>query len=198
MNYFICDIIGVFCGGRDNRISELKKFVDNLKKLIEVDELTDLTFCFSSSEDMSEMRRSIEELESILKGEDIKIGPHFSYDEKMENGKIRNTRKGKVYHAIDILKNREVNNVYIADASFAVQDVVRDTLASWLEREYILEHGSLEGYKCYNKLIQFTPGSDDETEVSMGSRTTSILGLNECLEKYIKKISRQKTYKRID
>lgn len=198
MNYFICDIIGTFSGGRDKRASELERFVNNLEKLVEVDELDDLVFCFSTSEDMSEMKRSIIELEEVLKNSTIKMGPHFSYDEVLRDGKVRLTRKGKVFHAIEILKNQNVNNVYIADASYPVQDVMKDTLEPRLEREYLVEHGSLKGYNKYNRLVQFTPGSDEDTEVSVGSNITSIIGLNECLEKYIKKFSKQKTYKRND
>lgn len=184
MNYFICDVVGTFDGRSEKRAEETKKLVSNLEKLMEVEELDSLTFCFSTSEDFPEMMESINELETLLKGTKIGIGPHFAYDQVMVDGKVKRASQGKLFNLIELLKNKDINNVYIADATISIQDLIMDLLEPSLKKTYIQEHGTLEGYKPYNKLIQFIPGMTKNNDKFIGSSVTSIIGLNEALERY--------------
>ena len=104
MNYFICDVVGTFDGRSEKRAEETKKLVFNLEKLMEIEELDSLTFCFFTSEDFSEMMESINELETLLKGTKINVGPHFAYDQVMVDGKVKRASQGKLFNLIELLK----------------------------------------------------------------------------------------------
>ena len=110
MNYFICDVVGTFEGRSESRLEETSRLVSNLEKLMETDEIDNLTFCFSTSEDFSEMKESISEIETLLKETNIKIGPHFSYDQVLVDGKIKRASQGKLFHLVDLLGNEDVKN----------------------------------------------------------------------------------------
>ena len=128
MNYFICDVVGTFDGRIENRAEETKKLISNLEKMMEIEELDNLTFCFSTSQDFSEMIESINELEELLKDSKIKIGPHFAYDQVMIDGKVKRASQGKLFNLIELLKDKEINTVYIADATISIQELIMDLL----------------------------------------------------------------------
>lgn len=197
MNYFICDVVGTFDGRSERRLEETRKLVLNLEKLMQVDGIDNLTFCFSTSEDFSEMKESIDEIEELLEGTNIKIGPHFSYDQVLVDGKIKKSSHGKLFHLIELLKEQDVNNLYIADSTISIQNLIFDLLEPSLKKFYLKEHGTLDGFKGFDRLIQFVPGMIQDNDKFIGATVTSIVGLNETLEKYNKKEKEQKVY-RID
>ena len=53
MNYFICDIVGTFDGCDNNREESILKFINNLHRMMEIDGIDSLTFCFSSSSEFN-------------------------------------------------------------------------------------------------------------------------------------------------
>lgn len=197
MNYFICDVVGTFEGRSESRLEETSRLVSNLEKLMETDEIDNLTFCFSTSEDFSEMKESISEIETLLKETNIKIGPHFSYDQVLVDGKIKRASQGKLFHLVDLLGNEDVKNIYIADSTISIQNLITDLLEPSLKKAYQKEHGTLDGFKCYERLIQFIPGMVQNDDRFIGSSVTSIVGLNEALERYCEIKKEQKVY-RID
>src|SRR5574344_3032108 len=88
MNYFICDIVGTYEGNDFNRDEEIKKFVSNLNKLMELENMEELIFCFESSDDMKFVQKRITEFSKYIDGTKIKLGLQFSGDQYLDNGEI--------------------------------------------------------------------------------------------------------------
>ena len=115
----------------------------------------------------------------------------------MIDGKVKRASQGKLFNLIELLKDKEINTVYIADATISIQGLIMDLLEPSLKKTHLKEHGTLEGYTPFKRLVQFIPGMRDDNNKFVGSSVTSIIGLNEALERYNENKKNDKVY-RID
>lgn len=194
MNYFVCDIVGTYNGAEStNRDEQLKQFVKNLEKIIELENLEELIFCFESSDIIEFVIDNAREFSKYIEGTKIKMGIQFSGDKYIEDGiKKELDRSGKLAQTAFLLQDKPVNNVYFADDTLMNQEMIGDLLIRKLEKDHRDKYGDTKKFEPYNKLVQFIPGTDIEEENKIGTTDKGISALNEILDKYIMKLELSK------
>lgn len=194
MNYFICDIVGTYEGNDFNRDEEIKKFVSNLNKLMELENMEELIFCFESSDDMKFVQKRITEFSKYIDGTKIKLGLQFSGNQYLDNGEIIDiVTSGKMEQTVFLLHDKIVNNIYFADDSQMNNNMISRFLNKSLELKHKEKYGDNKKYTSYNKLINFIPGTNVKKSDMIGIREKGLSALNKILDEYIEMIKLEKT-----
>lgn len=193
MNYFICDIVGTYNGDLPDRDIELKKLVDNLNNIIELENLEELIFCFESSDNMNFVKEHVKEFSRYIEGTRIKLGLQFSNNQYLDNDKVIDINpQGKMEQTVFLLQDKVINNVYFADDSQINNKMISRFLNKVLEQKHNEKYKDTKTYIPYNKLIQFIPGTNVKKSDMIGVREKGLSALNKILDEYIKMLKLEK------
>lgn len=170
MDIFFCDIVGTFEGNQENRINEIKEFIQKVLTIVEIDQVDHIIFSFISSENMDIVKGCINEITPYLNNQ-IKLGIQFSEEQIYFEGLVKETNMvGKLEQIVYATKKLEkVKNVYFADDSEIMQIIV----SNFFERKY----------PEFN-LVSFVPGTDSKNFL-YGHEQKGIVGLNKIMDHYI-------------
>lgn len=169
MNIFFCDIRGTFDGSHEEREEQLKRFVANLQKLMQIDGLNQLVFSFVSTDEMDYVKTVIEELKPYLVGTNIVLGPQMAYNEILINDVVKPYFIGKTYQMMKYIDGEDLKNIYFADDTLLHHNILKFIISK--------EHPNV-------KLKNFVLGNSIKNENIFGISKRGIVGLNCLLEDY--------------
>lgn len=170
MDIFFCDIVGTFEGNQENRVYEVKEFIEKILKLVEIDQVNHIIFSFISSENMEIVKQCINEIKPYL-NDQIKLGIQFSEEAIYFEGSVSEINmSGKLEQILYVTKKLEkVKNIYFADDSEINQKIISEVLKV--------------KYPNFN-IISFVPGTESK-QFFYGNEQKGITGLNKIIDHYI-------------
>ncbi|MEG0826037.1 MAG: hypothetical protein RR404_01065 [Bacilli bacterium] len=170
MNIFFCDIQGTFSGDEKTRNEDLKKFINNLLKIIEVDNLENLNISFITTGPIVLLKQAITDLIPLLEGIKITLGEQLCDKYIILNSNLFEHRfKAKSDQILALIKKHKPKKVYYAE----------DNQINQLITSQIIN-------KTYPniKYVGFLPGTSiNHPNIYCGS-DRNIAGLNQALESY--------------
>ncbi len=126
MNLFLCDIEGTY-KGIENREEVLKRFINNLNKINEIDD-SKMIFSFISDDNYSEVNECFDEIKKYLT-DNIKLGFQYSSDYIFNNNNIiKSNYRSKIEKCFDASNIDNINKIFYADDSVMNQIIVVESL----------------------------------------------------------------------
>lgn len=190
---FYCDLRGTFLEDIDDAIEnnkeEIEKFIENLYKLIESDEVSKMVFSFVSSDNINVIIKVASYLKDLIDSEKIEIGALYGADTKYEDGKITTVEPSKlaqIQNDITEVDKGNINNIYFAD----------DSISQHMINPFVNLHKEKLAVSPIN-FISIIPGCNEENASKripllkqgsfVASEDNALKGVNKSIESWLQR-----------